>query len=78
MMVATALHSVATGNILPASVPLAAVDMNPATVAALTDRSSAQALGVVADTGLFLEHLAKELVADFQPAGPPHTFHDAR
>jgi lysine-ketoglutarate reductase/saccharopine dehydrogenase-like protein (TIGR00300 family) len=78
MMVATALHSVATGNILPASVPLAAVDMNPAVVAALTDRSSAQALGLVADTGLFLEHLAKELVADFQPAGPPHTFHDAR
>jgi lysine-ketoglutarate reductase/saccharopine dehydrogenase-like protein (TIGR00300 family) len=78
LMVATALHSVATGNILPASVPLAAVDMNPSTVAALTDRSSSQALGVVADTGLFLEQLARELVADFQPPDPSSTFHDAR
>ncbi|MBX6387853.1 MAG: TIGR00300 family protein [Frankia sp.] len=71
LMIATALHSVATGNILPASVPLAAVDMNPTTVAAITDRAAAQALGVVADTGLFLEYLAKELVADYQPADPP-------
>ena len=78
MMIATALHSVATGNILPASVPLAAVDMNPATVAALTDRAASQALGVVADTGLFLEHLANELVPDYQPPEPPSTFHDAR
>jgi lysine-ketoglutarate reductase/saccharopine dehydrogenase-like protein (TIGR00300 family) len=78
MMIATALHSVATGNILPASVPLAAVDMNPSTVAALTDRAATQALGVVADTGLFLEHLAKELVPDYQPPDPPSTFHDAR
>jgi lysine-ketoglutarate reductase/saccharopine dehydrogenase-like protein (TIGR00300 family) len=66
LMIATALHAVATGNILPASVPLACVDMNPATVAALTDRAAAQALGVVADTGLFLEQLATELVADYR------------
>jgi lysine-ketoglutarate reductase/saccharopine dehydrogenase-like protein (TIGR00300 family) len=67
IMIATALHSVATGNILPASVPLACVDMNPTTVGALADRASAQALGVVADTGLFLEQLAGELVPDYQP-----------
>jgi hypothetical protein len=32
LMAATMLHSVATGNILPASVPLVCVDINPATV----------------------------------------------
>jgi hypothetical protein len=69
-MVSTALHSIATGNILPASVPLACVDMNPTTVTALADRASAQALGVVADTGLFLEQLARELVPDYRPTLP--------
>ncbi|CUU60424.1 hypothetical protein CcI49_06670 [Frankia sp. CcI49] len=65
VMVATTLHSVATGNILPASVPVACVDMNPSTVTGLTDRTSAHALGVVADAGLFLEQLATELVPDY-------------
>ena len=67
LMVSTASHSIATGNILPASVPLACIDMNPTTVTALADRTSAQALGVVADTGLFLEQLARELVPDYRP-----------
>jgi hypothetical protein len=31
IMVATMLHSIATGNILPASIPLVCVDINPAT-----------------------------------------------
>ena len=43
IMVATMLHSIATGNILPASVPLVCVDINPATVTKLADRGSAQA-----------------------------------
>ncbi|MGZ6798053.1 MAG: ornithine cyclodeaminase, nickel-pincer nucleotide-dependent, partial [Nocardioidaceae bacterium] len=38
LMVATMLHSVATGNILPASIPLVCVDINPATVTKLADR----------------------------------------
>jgi hypothetical protein len=62
LMVATMLHSVATGNILPASVPLVCVDINPATVTKLADRGSAQARGIVTDVGLFLEQLASELV----------------
>jgi lysine-ketoglutarate reductase/saccharopine dehydrogenase-like protein (TIGR00300 family) len=62
IMVATMLHSIATGNILPASVPLVAVDINPATVTKLADRGSAQAIGIVTDIGLFLEQLARELV----------------
>ena len=65
LMVATMLHSVATGNILPASVPLVCVDINPATVTKLADRGSSQARGIVTDVGLFLEQLALELVPGY-------------
>ena len=68
-MVATMLHSIATGNILPASIPLVCVDINPATVTKLADRGSAQAMGIITDIGLFLEQLARELVPP--RAGPP-------
>ncbi|MCZ2813012.1 TIGR00300 family protein [Modestobacter sp. VKM Ac-2979] len=64
IMVATMLHSIATGNILPASVPLVCVDINPATVTKLADRGSAQAMGIVTDIGLFLEQLARELAPE--------------
>ncbi len=66
LMVATMLHSVATGNILPASIPLVCVDINPATVTKLADRGSSQARGIVTDIGLFLEQLAHELVPDYR------------
>ena len=66
LMVATMLHSVATGNILPASIPLVCVDINPATVTKLADRGSSQARGIVTDVGLFLEQLAAELVDDYR------------
>jgi lysine-ketoglutarate reductase/saccharopine dehydrogenase-like protein (TIGR00300 family) len=66
IMVATMLHSIATGNLLPASVPLVSVDINPATVTKLADRGSAQAVGIVTDTGLFLEQLAGELVPGYR------------
>lgn len=65
IMVATMLHSIATGNLLPASVPLVCVDINPATVTKLADRGSAQAVGIVTDIGLFLEQLAGHLVPSF-------------
>ena len=65
IMVASMLHSIATGNILPASVPLIAVDINPATVTKLADRGSAQATGIVTDVGLFLEQLAHALLPDY-------------
>ncbi|MGY1855900.1 ornithine cyclodeaminase, nickel-pincer nucleotide-dependent [Modestobacter sp. SYSU DS0290] len=64
IMVATMLHSIATGNLLPASVPLVCVDINPATVTKLADRGSAQATGIVTDIGLFLEQLARELAPE--------------
>jgi lysine-ketoglutarate reductase/saccharopine dehydrogenase-like protein (TIGR00300 family) len=66
LMVATMLHSVATGNILPASIPLVCVDINPATVTKLADRGSSQARGIVTDVGLFIEQLAMELVPAYR------------
>ena len=65
IMVATMLHSIATGNILPASIPLVCVDINPATVTKLADRGSAQAVGIVTDIGLFLEQLAGHLAPGY-------------
>jgi lysine-ketoglutarate reductase/saccharopine dehydrogenase-like protein (TIGR00300 family) len=70
LMVATMLHSVATGNILPATIPLVCVDINPATVTKLADRGSSQARGIVTDVGLFLEQLAMELVPTYRRFSP--------
>ena len=66
LMMATQLHSVATGNILPATVPLVCVDINPSTVTKIADRGSNQGRGIVTDVGLFLEQLALELVPDYR------------
>jgi lysine-ketoglutarate reductase/saccharopine dehydrogenase-like protein (TIGR00300 family) len=64
LMVATLLHSIATGNMLPASVPLVCVDINPASVTKLVDRGSSQSAGIVTDVGLFLRELATQLAPD--------------
>ena len=61
LMIASALHSIATGNLLPAWVKVACVDINPATVTKLTDRGTAQSVGVVTDVEPFLRALAAEL-----------------
>jgi lysine-ketoglutarate reductase/saccharopine dehydrogenase-like protein (TIGR00300 family) len=61
LMVATMLHSIAVGNLLPAWVKVACVDINPATVTKLTDRGSIQTVGVVTDAEPFLRALAAEL-----------------
>jgi lysine-ketoglutarate reductase/saccharopine dehydrogenase-like protein (TIGR00300 family) len=61
LMMATALHAIATGNILPAWVKVACVDINPATVTKLTDRGSIQTVGVVTDAEPFLRALVAEL-----------------
>lgn len=61
LMVATALHSIATGNLLPAWVRVACVDINPATVTKLADRGSAQTVGIVTDVEPFLRALVNEL-----------------
>jgi lysine-ketoglutarate reductase/saccharopine dehydrogenase-like protein (TIGR00300 family) len=61
LMIATALHAIATGNLLPAWVKVACVDINPATVTKLTDRGSIQTVGVVTDAEPFLRALVHEL-----------------
>lgn len=61
LMFSTMLHSIAVGNILPSHVKTICVDINPATVTKLTDRGTAQALGIVTDVGIFLPMLKKEL-----------------
>ncbi len=61
LMVATMLHSIATGNLLPAWVKVACVDINPATVTKLTDRGSVQTVGIVTDAEPFLRALVNEL-----------------
>lgn len=64
LMIATLLHSIATGNMLPASVPLVCVDINPASVTKLVDRGSVQSVGIVTDVGLFVQELASRLAPE--------------
>jgi lysine-ketoglutarate reductase/saccharopine dehydrogenase-like protein (TIGR00300 family) len=66
LLIATALHSIATGNLLPAWVKVVCVDINPATVTKLNDRGTFQTIGLVTDVEPFLRSLVTELAA--QPA----------
>jgi lysine-ketoglutarate reductase/saccharopine dehydrogenase-like protein (TIGR00300 family) len=61
LMLSTMLHSIGVGNMLPSWVRVVCVDINPAVVTKLSDRGSAQTLGVVTDVGLFLHRLAERL-----------------
>ncbi|MSO45405.1 MAG: TIGR00300 family protein [Acidobacteria bacterium] len=59
----TMLHGIGVGNMLPSSVRMVCVDINPAVVTKLADRGSSQTIGVVTDVGLFLHRLAQRLRA---------------
>ncbi|MCC7416920.1 MAG: TIGR00300 family protein [Acidobacteria bacterium] len=61
LILASMLHGIGVGNMLPSSVRAICVDINPAVVTKLADRGSAQAVGIVTDTGLFLHQLADVL-----------------
>jgi hypothetical protein len=63
LMLSTMLHSIATGNLLPASTRTVCVDINPAVVTKLSDRGSWQSIGLVTDVESFL----RELVAALEP-----------
>ncbi len=63
LLIATALHSIATGNLLPAWVKVVCVDINPATVTKLSDRGTFQTIGLITDVEPFL----RSLVADLMP-----------
>jgi lysine-ketoglutarate reductase/saccharopine dehydrogenase-like protein (TIGR00300 family) len=62
LMVATTLHSIAVGNLLPAWVKVVCVDINPSTVIKLADRGSFQTVGLVTD----VEPFFRALVADVE------------
>jgi len=64
IMIATMLHSIATGNLLPSRVKSICVDINPSTVTKLSDRGSAQVVGIVTDIGTFLPLLYNALNED--------------
>lgn len=61
LMIASMLHAIATGNLLPSAVRTVVVDINPAVVTKLADRGSFQAAAVVTDAELFLRELVDVL-----------------
>ena len=61
IIVASMLHAIATGNLLPATVRTVVVDINPSVVTKLADRGSFQAAGLITDAELFLRELAEAL-----------------
>jgi lysine-ketoglutarate reductase/saccharopine dehydrogenase-like protein (TIGR00300 family) len=61
IMISTMLHSIATGNMLPANVKVIVVDINQPTVTKLMDRGTWQALGIVSDVGAFLPMIVQQI-----------------
>lgn len=61
LMLSTMLHSVAVGNLLPASVRVVCVDINPSAVIKLSDRGSFQTIPIVTDIEPFLRALVDEV-----------------
>jgi lysine-ketoglutarate reductase/saccharopine dehydrogenase-like protein (TIGR00300 family) len=61
LIVATTLHAVAVGNILPAETRMVMVDINPSSLTKLMDRGSFQTIGIVSDSGLFLRLLVESI-----------------
>lgn len=61
LMIATTLHSIAVGNLLPAKVKVVCIDINPSTVIKLSDRGSLQTIGIVTDVEPFLRELVHHL-----------------
>lgn len=61
LMMGTMLHSIAVGNLLPATVKTICVDINPTVVTKLADRGTFQAIGLVTDLEPFLRELTEFL-----------------
>ena len=61
IMISTMLHSIATGNMLPADVKVIVIDISQPTVTKLMDRGTWQALGIVTDVGAFLPLVTNEM-----------------
>ncbi len=63
MMMGTSLHSIAVGNLLPATVKTLCVDINPGMVTKLAERGTFQAVGLVTDIEPFLRELTDCIAA---------------
>ncbi|CAN5581803.1 TIGR00300 family protein [soil metagenome] len=63
VMMGTMLHSIAVGNLLPATVKTLCIDINPGVVTKLADRGTFQAVGLVTDIEPFLRELTDCLEA---------------
>ncbi len=61
VMISTMLHSIAVGNLLPASVRTICVDIDQSTITKLSDRGTHQVTGLVLDAGTFLKELCARL-----------------
>lgn len=61
IMISTMLHSIATGNMIPADVKVIVIDINQPTVTKLMDRGTWQALGIVSDVGAIIPMIAGHL-----------------
>ena len=61
IMLASTLHGIAVGNMLPSGVKTICVDINPTVVTKLSDRGTSQAVGIVTDVGTFMPLLVNEL-----------------
>jgi lysine-ketoglutarate reductase/saccharopine dehydrogenase-like protein (TIGR00300 family) len=61
LMLSTMLHSIAVGNLLPASVRTVCVDINPSVLTKLMDRGSFQTVGLVMDVDSFLRDLVNAM-----------------
>ncbi|GCF11706.1 ornithine cyclodeaminase [Dictyobacter arantiisoli] len=64
IMIASMLHAIATGNLLPARVRTFVIDINQSVVTKLSDRGSFQAAGLVTDAELFLRELLEAVKKD--------------
>lgn len=71
LMLATTLHSIAVGNLLPAWVKVVCVDINPSTAIKLADRGSFQTISLVTDVAPFLRALVEELSSASDLSHPP-------
>lgn len=70
LMMATGLHSIAVGNMLPSKVDVIVIDINPAIVTKLIDRGTSQTLGIVSNVGGFLDMLESYLAQGLGPEVP--------
>jgi lysine-ketoglutarate reductase/saccharopine dehydrogenase-like protein (TIGR00300 family) len=61
LLLASALHAIAVGNLIAAEVRTVCVDMTEALPVKLGNRGTTQAIGIVTDVGYFLEGLEREL-----------------